>query len=88
MLGNVFQKKPCAQYGTVKCSCGAEIPFVPSVNHMSAAIEAHVNMHKQEIADPKTAQAEADKIRDYLTEKVAEKASASSTRITKVILTR
>ena len=87
MLNNVLKKKTAdvSSAGSVRCCCGAEIPFVPSVKYMSEAIEAHVSQHEKEIVDQKTSQAEADRIRQYLTEKVAEKASSSSTKITKII---
>jgi hypothetical protein len=60
----------------IKCSvCGEEIMIIPDVKLMSAAIEAHVETHKQKVKDRKDAEAEAERIRDDLITQVLEKAS-------------
>ena len=59
----------------IKCSCGVEILLVPNVKVMSNAIEAHVAKHTQKAKDPKTAEAEAEHIRDHLITQVLDKAS-------------
>ena len=59
----------------IKCSCEAKIMLVPNVKLMSEAIEAHVEKHKQKVKDPKAAEAEAERIRDYLIMQVLDKAS-------------
>jgi hypothetical protein len=60
----------------IKCSvCGEEIMIFPNVKLMSAAIEAHVEAHKQKVKDRKAAEAEAELIRDDLIAQVLERAS-------------
>ncbi len=60
----------------IKCSvCGEEIMLLPNIKLMSAAIEAHVEAHKQKVKDRKAAEAEAERIRDDLITQVLEKAS-------------
>ncbi len=59
----------------IKCYCGAKIMLVPNVKAMSEAIEAHVASHKQNVKDPKEAEAEADRIRDDLIIQVLDNAS-------------
>jgi hypothetical protein len=57
----------------IKCLCGEIILVVTNVKLMSKAIETHVAKHKQEVKDPK--EAEAEHIRDDLIIQVLEKAS-------------
>jgi hypothetical protein len=60
----------------IKCSfCGEEIMLVPNIKLMSAAIEAHVEAHKQKVNDRKAAEAEAERILDDLITQVLERAS-------------
>jgi hypothetical protein len=59
----------------IRCVCGFEIMLVPNAKVMSAAIEAHMEEHKQKVADLKAAQAEAERIGDYLISQVFEMAS-------------
>lgn len=60
----------------IKCSvCGEEIMIFPNIKLMSAAIEAHVEAHKQKMKDRKASEAEAERIRDDLIAQVLEKAS-------------
>jgi hypothetical protein len=47
---------------------------------MGQCIEAHVALHRQKIADQKKAQAEADRIRDFLVSQVLKKASEQQTK--------
>ena len=59
----------------IKCLCGEIILVVTNVKLMSKAIETHVAKHKQEVKDPKEAEAIAEHIRDDLIIQVLEKAS-------------
>jgi hypothetical protein len=59
----------------IKCLCGEIILVVPNVKLMSKAIQTHVAKHKQEVKDPKEAEAIAEHIRDNLIIQVLEKAS-------------
>ena len=61
----------------IKCCCGTVIWLVPNVKVMSQAIESHAAKHKQKIKDPKEAEAEAERVRDYLITQILEKASKS-----------
>jgi hypothetical protein len=63
----------------VKCLCGAEILLVPDVRLMSKSIEAHVQKHKKKIKNPKQAETEAKRIRDYLIIQVFNKANQTET---------
>ena len=49
--------------------------LVPDAKVISVAIEAHMEEHKQKVADPKASQAEAERIGDYLISQVFEEAS-------------
>ncbi len=60
----------------IKCSCGKEILLVPDVELMGEAIEAHVKEHKKKVKEAKDAEVEAERIRDFLIEKVFRKASS------------
>jgi hypothetical protein len=59
----------------IKCLCGETILVIPNVKLMSKAIETHVAKHKQEVKDPKEAEALVEHIRDDLIIQVLEKAS-------------
>jgi hypothetical protein len=59
----------------IKCYCGVEILLVPNVKSMSEAIEAHVEKHRKKGKDPKEAEAETERIREYLIMQVLDKAS-------------
>lgn len=59
----------------ITCRCGAQILLIPSVEHMSKAIENHVAEHKKKIKGNKKAEAEIEHIRDDLIMKVLSKAS-------------
>ena len=59
---------------TIKCQCGVEILLVPDVKLMSKALENHIAEHKLKIPDAKTAEEEAEKIRDDLITQVLKKA--------------
>jgi hypothetical protein len=76
--GRIGEKKVGNDKGlpAITCSvCGEEIMIVPNVKLTSAAIEAHVETHKQKIKDRKAAEEEAERIRDNLITQVLEKAS-------------
>jgi hypothetical protein len=60
---------------TIKCFCGTEILVLPNVKAMSEAIENHVQIHMQKIQDPAKAEAEAERIRNYLITQALDKAS-------------
>ena len=78
MSGRIGKKKIGNDKGlpVIKCSvCGEEILIVPNVKLMSAAIEAHVETHKQKMKDLKAWETEAERIRDDLITQVLEKAS-------------
>ncbi len=59
----------------IRCVCGFEIMLIPDAKVMSDAIEAHMEEHKQKVADPKASQAEAERIGNYLISQVFEEAS-------------
>jgi hypothetical protein len=59
----------------IRCACGFEIMLVPNAKDMNDAIEAHMEEHKQKVADPVASQAEAERIGDYLITHVFEEAS-------------
>jgi endonuclease V-like protein UPF0215 family len=59
----------------IKCCCGVEILFVPNVKSMSEAIEAHVEKHRKKVKELNEADAEAERIREYLIMQVLDKAS-------------
>ena len=57
MPGRIGKKKVGNDKGlpVIKCSvCGEEIMLIPNVKLMSAAIEAHVETHKQKVKDPQS----------------------------------
>ena len=76
-LRNRFSSKDQAKgkLNVVRCECGFEILLVPSVKLMSDAIEAHAQTHQRRIKDAAEAEAEAERIRSYLTERVFQEAS-------------
>ena len=59
----------------ITCRCGAQILLIPSVEHMSKAIENHVVEHKKKMKDFKGAETEIEHIRDDLIMKVLTKAA-------------
>lgn len=78
MSGRISKKKVGNDRGlpVIKCFvCGEEILLVPNVKLMSAAIEAHVETHKQKAKDRKAGEIEAEQILDDLITQVLEKAS-------------
>ncbi len=48
--------------------------LLPDVKLMGKAIEAHVEEHVKNIKEPKKAEIEAERVRDYLITKVFDKA--------------
>jgi hypothetical protein len=76
---NEGQKKASNGLTVIKCECGAEILMVPDVKVMGEAIEVHVDWHKQKATNPLLADAEAERIRDYLTTQALRQASNSTT---------
>jgi len=50
--------------------------LVPNVKLMSQVIETHVEEHKRKIRDPKTAEAEVERVREDLIAQVLKKASS------------
>ncbi len=77
MPTNATKKRIVDKKGSIiiRCVCGFEIKLVPNAKVMSAAIEAHMEEHKQKVADPVASQAEAERIGDYLITQVFEGAS-------------
>jgi hypothetical protein len=70
------KKEICkSEFPAIKFFCGAKIMLVPNVKLMSEAIEAHVEKHKKKIKDPSEAEAEAERVRDYLITQVFDIAS-------------
>jgi hypothetical protein len=60
----------------IECICGEKILLVPNVKQMSKAIEAHAEAHAKKMkgATKKEKEAETERIRDFLTAKVLQKA--------------
>ena len=59
---------------TIRCCCGAKILLLPNAKLMGEAIEAHVMEHKKKMRTNKVAEAEAERIGDYLIMQVISKA--------------
>jgi len=58
----------------IRCLCGTEILIVPSIKHMSVAIENHVAKHKRQLKDTRQAkEVEGELIRDFLSTQMFER---------------
>ena len=77
MPSNLLKKRLVCKNDSIiiRCVCGFEVMLVPDAKVISVAIEAHMEEHKQKVADPKASQAKAERIGDYLISQVFEDAS-------------
>jgi hypothetical protein len=57
----------------IRCSCGAEILVLPSLERMNEAIENHVKKHERRLKAKRDKEVEAQLIREFLSAQMFER---------------